>query len=151
MDYKWRLNGLARKVDAEKAVTELERINTIFGKLTPELIVDTAREKNNPLHPLFDWDDSVAAEKWRLQQARTVLNNIEITVISNGETREIPAYEVTTKTEGYKNILCFEKSDVDFVKDQILRDLGYLKTKLQLYKNFDKVLNHINNAITELQ
>jgi hypothetical protein len=151
MDYKWRLNGLARKVDAEKAVTELERINTIFGKLTPELIVDTAREKESTLHPLFDWDNSIAAEKWRLQQARTVLNNIEITVISNGETREIPAYEVTTKTEGYKNILYFEKSDVDFVKDQILRDLGYLKTKLQLYKNFDKVLNHINNAITELQ
>jgi hypothetical protein len=150
MGYKWKLNGLSRKVDAEKAVQELERINAVFGMLTPELIVDAARDKNNPLHSLFDWNDTVAAEKWRMQQARTVLNNIEVTVISNGEIRNISVYEVTTKAQGYKNIVCFDKSDVEFVKNQILRDLSYLKTKLQVYKNFNKVVGHIESAITEL-
>lgn len=42
----------------------------------PKLVVDSARDENSPLHPHFDWDDTVAAEKWRVEQARDLIRCI---------------------------------------------------------------------------
>lgn len=43
------------------------------GALTPQLVVDAARDAAHPLHTRFEWDDSKAAEKWRLEQASQLL------------------------------------------------------------------------------
>lgn len=43
------------------------------GSLTPALVVDTARDPEHPLHSRFEWDDTTAAEKWRLEQAGQLL------------------------------------------------------------------------------
>ena len=40
------------------------------NNLTAREIVEEARKKNSPLHDFFEWDDSIAAEKYRLAQAR---------------------------------------------------------------------------------
>jgi hypothetical protein len=150
MDYKWKLKGLSRKVDPESVVQELEKIENVHSKLTPELILETAREPENVLHKLFDWDNSQAAEKWRMHQARLIINNLEITVISNGEPRQIPVYEIVSKTEGYKHVAYFDKEDIDYVKQGIIQDLTYLKNKLAIYKEFAKITEYINMALTEL-
>lgn len=52
--------------------------------LTAEAIVEEARKKRSPLHNFFDWDDSVAAHKWRLQQARVLINEVKV-VVENEE------------------------------------------------------------------
>jgi hypothetical protein len=57
---------------------ELRRIaNENEGILKPEAVVDAARPKDSPLHDQFDWNNSEAAQKWRLHQAR---NLIRVTV-----------------------------------------------------------------------
>lgn len=43
------------------------------GSLTARLLVDVARDPEHPLHHRFDWDDTKAAEKWRLEQAGALL------------------------------------------------------------------------------
>lgn len=49
---------------------ELRRIhNSNGGKLTPAAVVKAARSPKSPLHNRFEWDDSVAGEKYRLIQA----------------------------------------------------------------------------------
>lgn len=50
--------------------------------LTPENIINEARNRNSPLHSIFEWDDSKAGEKWRLQQARVFINEIKVIVDS---------------------------------------------------------------------
>ena len=99
------------------------------------------------MHKLFEWDDNKAAYNWRLQQARTILNNIEVTIITDGEPREIAVFEVTTRSEGYKSVDTFTNEDVDFVRASILRQLNTMKNKLKTYKEFDKVLFFIDKAI----
>lgn len=39
------------------------------GRLTPENVLELARDPRNPLHAFFTWDES-AAEKYRLRQAK---------------------------------------------------------------------------------
>ena len=54
-------------------IAQLEAVREEHGALTPALLVDVARDPDHPLHPRFEWDDSVAAEKWRLEQAGQLL------------------------------------------------------------------------------
>ena len=145
--YKWKLAGLGKGVDVALVVEELTRLQKVNRILTPEVVVRAAEDNNSILHKLFEWDDNKAAYNWRLQQARTILNNIEVTIITDGEPREIAVFEVTTRSEGYKSVDTFTNEDVDFVRASILRQLNTMKSKLKTYKEFDKVLFFIDKAI----
>ncbi len=60
---------------AKSAITkELIRLNQENGGvLTPHEIVEAAKNENSPLHDFFDWNDTEAARKWRIEQARHML------------------------------------------------------------------------------
>lgn len=87
---KWK-SGQHKGVDPGDALAVIEEIReTSGGFATSAAIVDAARAKGSVLHPLFEWDDTVAAEKFRLRQAGEVVRNLEIEVITSGY--EKPAY-----------------------------------------------------------
>lgn len=46
------------------------------GELTPQDVVDDARNNNSPLHSFFEWSDSAAAERYRLSQARGLIRSV---------------------------------------------------------------------------
>jgi hypothetical protein len=102
------------------------------------------------LHPIFEWDDNKAAYNYRLQQARNLLNNIQMTVISDGEPKELSVFEVTSVSDGYKSIDTFTPDDIEYIKKNITKELTYLKSKLSLYKEFDKAKAYIVKAINVL-
>ncbi len=80
--FKWR--DSFRKfypVDPEQAGKILAKLEEKQGNLTAQSVVDAARPKTSPLHEAFEWDDSAAAESWRLDQARSMIKSIEIVVI----------------------------------------------------------------------
>lgn len=55
-------------------IAELHRIAAEHGgELRPADVVEAARLKTSPLHTQFQWDDTVAAHQWRLQQARQLI------------------------------------------------------------------------------
>jgi len=55
-------------------VAELKRLaDRHGGELRPADVVDAARPKRSPLHACFEWDDTAAAQEWRLHQARNLL------------------------------------------------------------------------------
>jgi hypothetical protein len=149
-NYTWKMKGLAYGVDPSVAAMELLRLQTVYGVITPDKIVKEASNKNSLLHPIFEWDDSKAGHNYRLQQARTLLNNIEVTIISDGEPVKISNYEVTSIKDGYKSIDSFTPADFDYVKNSILRELSYLKGKLKTYKEFEKASFHIQAAIESI-
>ncbi|HAZ61006.1 MAG TPA: hypothetical protein DCY89_05470 [Gammaproteobacteria bacterium] len=55
---------------------ELSRIADATGALTPALVVEAATDPESPLHDAFDWDDSAAAHKYRLVQARSMIRSV---------------------------------------------------------------------------
>ena len=61
---------------------EIERLTLDNeGNVTPEILVEMARKRKSPLHKCFTWDDSEAARKQRLHEARLLLGAIEAVVI----------------------------------------------------------------------
>lgn len=71
------------------------------GKLYPRAVVDAARPAGSPLHGSFEWDDSVAAESYRIEQARKLIQ-VSVTILP-GSAETIRAFvSLTTdrKQEG---------------------------------------------------
>jgi hypothetical protein len=152
-NYAWKIPGFAKNIDIDLAIQEMERIETLYGSLTPQNILDASRPKNALFNTLFQWDDNIAAEHYRLQQARTILNNIEVTVVSDGQPKQIAVYEVIKQpsTAGaYKSINCMTIDDIDFIRMRTLKELNILKDKLSVYKEFSKVSSSLNQAIQDL-
>lgn len=53
-------------------------------KLQAEQVVEFARNPKTALHTRFDWDDSEAAEKWRLHQARNLIR-VEVVMLKGSD------------------------------------------------------------------
>ncbi len=49
--------------------------------LTPEDILDAARPDDSPIHKYFEWDDTEAAHKYRLEQAKYIARSWTITFV----------------------------------------------------------------------
>lgn len=62
------------RMDKSIALQELEKLMQAHsGTLSPEIVVDAARPDNAPLHNQFEWDDGIAGEKYRIEQARGII------------------------------------------------------------------------------
>ena len=58
------------------------------GILYPKDVVEAARTKTSAMHNEFDWDDTEAAQKWRLEQARHLIR-VFVEVI--GDSKKAPS------------------------------------------------------------
>jgi hypothetical protein len=69
MVYQWK-SGAQVPVPADIAAREIERVRLKHGGFyKPEHLVDASRPVKAPLHNAFEWDDRIAAERYRIQQA----------------------------------------------------------------------------------
>lgn len=72
--YQWRPGARIEKdLDAEVIGAEIERLEDKNGVVEPAAVVEAARSRRSPLHAAFEWDDTVAAEEHRKQQARQLV------------------------------------------------------------------------------
>ena len=94
MDYKWA-TGAVVAVKATVAAAELARIAAERDGLRADDIVEESRPANAPLHRCFEWDDTLAAQKYRHDQAGYIIRHI--IVVEDDGAREYRAF-VNVKT-----------------------------------------------------
>lgn len=69
MTAEWKIKGIY-KADAQKVADEIGE-----KSITPQEVLEKARDENSELHKCFEWDNDIAAEKYRLEQARKIIIN----------------------------------------------------------------------------
>lgn len=57
--------------------------------LTPKSLLDASRDPTAPLHNEFEWDDAIAGEKYREQQASCIIRHLVIEKIDTEEARKV--------------------------------------------------------------
>lgn len=69
----------ADQADPQAIGEALEDIKTSTGgELRAKDVLDAARDKRHVLHKHFEWDDNVAAERYRLDQARGIIRVVRV-------------------------------------------------------------------------
>lgn len=102
MEIVWADGYGASKYKYVNARKVYDEIISIGDSATPEQIVDRARDENSELHKCFEWNDSIAAEKWRKQEAREIRHFLIIRNEKEPDAPKIHALYFTGNGEGYK-------------------------------------------------
>lgn len=92
---KWKVSGIF-KADAQKVYEEIGDTS-----ITPEELLEKARKKRTELHKCFEWDDSVAAERYRLQQARQIIQLLVITPKYEDD-EPVRVYQISSEKNVYQ-------------------------------------------------
>jgi hypothetical protein len=72
---------------------ELEAVARIHeGLLRPMDVVDYARNPNTVLHSKFEWDNTKAAEEYRLWQAREIIVQVKVQMVQGLKQQDYQVY-----------------------------------------------------------
>ena len=132
MQVEWRIKGIY-KADANKVADEIGT-----GKITPEEVLEIARNKDSELHKCFEWDDGIAAEKYRLTQARGILLNLYY-VPQKKDSEPVRKFSLTNEKKVYQDTVSFLVQEDEYQ--------GLLKRARAEMESFKKKYH----TLTELQ
>lgn len=154
MAYRW--GQRAYSVSADVAGRVMEDLENGPG-LTAKNLVDVSRPEDAPLHSVFEWNDSTAAELYRENQARRLIASIEIVRedVPEVEVEEKPvmirAFHAlrTEETEGYEHIqhIMSDEEKRNRLLELAKRDMNIFKEKYKELKELSKVFESMDEIL----
>ena len=108
--------------EEKKLLTQMARQNN--GVLKVEDVLREARDETSILHRHFEWDDSEAAEQYRKQQARALIQRCKISLVETDPVRVRAFVSLPTDREnggGYR--LTSEVLGDESMKEELLHDI----------------------------
>ena len=134
------------KADAQLVA---EEIVSIGDKSTPYQILEKARNPATELHKCFEWDDSIAAEKYRLSQARKVVCNLVIRETIKEEKPPIRFFYQPKNGGGYQTtqIIYKDPDKYQALLASVLRELVSIRNKHSNLAELDGVFSAIDEAV----
>lgn len=164
--YSWR-SGYSYKTSADvvgKALTEIEQRD---GAVTSRAFLEYSRPEESETHDMFEWDDSIAAEKYRLAQSGRIINQLQVEVVYVGDRTPRKIDVEVTRTEAPRKVSAFVNvtprstrgsavfnniqdamSDENKSKQVLMNALADLKAfegKYSTYKELYEVINAIHD------
>lgn len=129
------------------------------GKKEAKDLVDASRADDAPLHRLFEWDDSIAAERFREDQARTIINHVGIVYEPEGtdETNSRPVvvrafYHIDDTTSDYEptTVIMQNPDKKMMLLAMARREMETFKAKYITLTELTVVFGAIDKALSEL-
>jgi hypothetical protein len=110
------------------AAAEINRLAKAGGgRITPEALVQAAADENSPLHGYFEWNDTDAAAKYRLMQARTLIRSCSVIVKIESRKVPIPMYirdpDMDSQAQGYVETARI-RTDADAAHEALTREFS---------------------------
>lgn len=147
MVYKFK-SGSFIKADAQVAGEMCERLAG-EGRLTAKELVNENRPKSAPLHGAFEWRNNVAAELYREQQARHIMNCLLIVKEDAEPVRAL--FNIERSEAEYKHIdaILANEDDTRKLLDTALRELTWFREKYAQLSELAAVFAAIDNIKEE--
>lgn len=154
MVYQWK-EAARIKTDANIAGKVCEELAETVG-LTAESLLNASRAENAPLHGEFEWNDAIAAEEHRKNQARYIIRMLcikkEPEKDENGEEEVIPLrafFKADVEVfEPIKEIMCEAKKRTALL-DTALRELTAVQNKYIMLSELKPVFEAIEKVKEE--
>lgn len=149
MVFQWKVPKY--KVDAQDAGEELLRIGDKYEALTPENVVEESRPEDSVLHNCFDWDDKVAAEKYRINQSQDLIRNITTVQIEDAVLHEPVRAFVSIETKEYVpvSVVVKQKELTEIMLENALKELNAFRNKYAALQPLAEVFQSIENVISQ--
>ena len=148
MSIIWKVN--VYKADPEKVYKE---IYSIGDRFTPQQIVNRARDKSTELHKCFEWDDTIAAEKYRCEQARHIIRMLAVvkdTEVGKKEFRPVRAIVCANSNDNhYEPVTMSVRNEDSYQRllNTALRELEAFRKKYSILSELEVVIGSIEEAL----
>lgn len=129
------------------------------GTFKPIDVVEEARNKKNPLHEVFDWDNTTAAEKYRIEQARHLIQHIYVEVKYDHTKKDMRGWISVSETPNEKKLnikyinvqRVMEEPDLRYqVVLGALEEAEYWRERWNQYNELSLVFNSIKKTKQKL-
>jgi hypothetical protein len=130
---------IARENPVLVALQQIAALNG--GVLNPRMVIEAARDEGSVLHDHFEWDDTTAAEGFRLVQAGMLIRRVRLRIVTDDRDSRTVNIQVSRAFESLPSMrrrdggyLALQTIVDDPVKkrellDQVLTDLEALRRK----------------------
>ena len=122
---------------------EIERLYKMHNGITPNLIVEVAKNPNSILHGYFEWDDRKAGHSFRLQQARHLITSVKVNIITDTKMISAVSYvrdpRLPSDQQGYISVGTL-KTDKDLAKESIKYEFHRAYAHLHRAKTHAEIL-----------
>lgn len=160
MVYKYSYRATQYAVPAQKAGEYLRELKETHGVLNKRILLDESRDDEALLHDCFEWDDTAAAESYRLDQAQKFISNMVCVVVDDHGVEKnkepVRAFVNTAKQENAESgafvplvEALSEESTRKIVLDNALRELSSLRKKYASLSELAKVFESIDSVVSE--
>lgn len=146
--FEWKpQSGFAKKADPNKVAAE---INSIGESATPEQIVALGTGESTELHKCFEWNDTVAANKYRLEQAKDIAESLLVIHLdprkSEVEPNRLRAMYHLNGTPGYQASIRIlsEKEKYQQLLEQAKAELRMFKAKYSMLTELKGIFDLID-------
>ncbi len=145
----------SKNADPQVIGDALEAIaKTNGGEIVPKAVVDAARSPKHPLHPHFEWDDKLAAEAHRLDQARSLIRIVRVEDASATDGTSRAFLSISEKAGTSYRSLADVKASIG-MQDAILkaaaRDLDAFQQRYRDLTDICEFVSKAKEAITRRQ
>ena len=114
------------------------------GRITPQQVVDDARDEESPLHDSFTWDDAEAADKQRLTEARLLLRTMYVQRVDHTTVHKVLAYlrdpVQPSNKQGYISTQVL-RTDADLARIALIEEFGRAAAALRRALEVAKALS----------
>lgn len=154
-EFVWK-SGTQFPVEAKTAAETIMELQKRLGRddITAKELLDDSRADNAPLHSCFTWDDTVAAEKWRVYEAGHIIRSIVVIEPNrDGESSApvrafINVTPVAPKKQGNYvaiNVAMMKEEYRRQALSNALIELRNFQRKYQAYDELSKIFEAIND------
>lgn len=102
--------GSLSEKQTKLVAAELRQIEQKYSIITPKLVVAMAQDESSAMHNFFEWEDSVAAERYREWQARSLIMRVYVVRADAPNSEPVRAFVNIKSEEG----------------DELAEDQGYV-------------------------
>lgn len=143
--YSWK-SGYKYKTSADvvgKVLTEIEERD---GSVTSKSFLEYSRPEDSETHDMFEWDDTIAAEKYRLAQSGRIINQLQIEVVYSGDSSPREVEVEVNRTEQFKIVNAFVN-----VVPKTVRGSAVFNNTISALRDKTKREQVLRNALSELE
>lgn len=144
---KWSATGTRFGADAQKCYEEIMQICDDLESASPQDILEKARDESTELHKCFTWDDSVAAERWRVHEARVITRQLVIREQEVPKDRpEVRLFYKTDNESGYKptELIVQKEDEYKALLKRAYDELRAFKQKYSMLKELQEIFDLIS-------
>lgn len=143
MVYKWK-SGARIKGDAQASGELFEQLANTPDGLTARTLLDANIPESAPLHSDYEWNDEIAAEKWRLQQSNQFINSITVVMFEEkdgGAVEQPRAFHITTEVHKYEPLTAIVQEPTKYkaLLHNALAELSAFERKYKMLKELKPI------------